>query len=194
MEREQVRVTRGHRRYLVLLGIIYSVSLGWLSPAAWSAEPQETPLPTPSTTAEWLQALSGGEPASGMLYRGIPTKGSPTSPPSRVGGQLKIKFATNSSDITLQHKAELDTLGPALQQKPLVIEIAGHTDSQGSYDQNKRLSERRAASVRQYLMTHFSLPAERLVIKGYGPAKPIDSNDTPEGRQNNRRTEVVPVR
>jgi outer membrane protein OmpA-like peptidoglycan-associated protein len=74
---------------------------------------------------------------------------------------------------------------------PSTVEISGYTDSIGSDQLNQTLSERRARSVKHYLDQHFSLPAERLIAKGYGKSRPRASNETESGRQQNRRIEVA---
>ena len=71
-----------------------------------------------------------------------------------------------------------------------VIEIAGHTDSTGSVDYNQLLSERRAESVANVLRNQ-GVANNRLIVVGYGPHRPIASNNTPEGRQQNRRVELT---
>ena len=68
------------------------------------------------------------------------------------------------------------------------IEISGHTDNQGSREHNTKLSKNRAKTVYDYLIAH-EIVANRLTYKGYGFDKPIGTNDTAEGRANNRRTE-----
>ena len=68
--------------------------------------------------------------------------------------------------------------------------IAGHTDSVGSTTSNQLLSERRAAAVRDYLISN-GINADRLTTVGFGESKPVDTNKTAAGRQNNRRTEVT---
>jgi OmpA-OmpF porin, OOP family len=70
------------------------------------------------------------------------------------------------------------------------LEIGGHTDTDGEDEANQRLSERRAQAVADYMM-RAGLPADRLHAVGYGPAKPVASNDTPEGKAQNRRIEFV---
>jgi len=69
------------------------------------------------------------------------------------------------------------------------VRIAGHTDSRGSDEYNQRLSEARAKSVYEYLISQ-GISADRLSYIGYGESRPIDTNDTEEGRQNNRRVEL----
>ena len=68
------------------------------------------------------------------------------------------------------------------------IEIRGHTDSKGSDSYNLRLSENRAKAVFEYLISK-GISEKRLQYKGYGKTMPIDTNDTEEGRANNRRVE-----
>jgi outer membrane protein OmpA-like peptidoglycan-associated protein len=71
------------------------------------------------------------------------------------------------------------------------VEIEGHTDSIGSDEYNQRLSESRALAVRDYL-TQAGLPADRIVgARGFGKTRPVATNDTPEGRQINRRVEII---
>jgi OOP family OmpA-OmpF porin len=72
----------------------------------------------------------------------------------------------------------------------VVVEVAGHTDSQGSEDYNQGLSERRANAVKDYL-TGQGITASRLSARGYGENQPVASNDTEEGRQDNRRVELI---
>ena len=68
------------------------------------------------------------------------------------------------------------------------IEISGHTDSKGADDYNKKLSNSRAKSVVDYLVSK-GIATDRLTFIGYGEEQPIDTNDTDAGRQMNRRTE-----
>ncbi len=69
--------------------------------------------------------------------------------------------------------------------------IEGHTDSVGSARYNAGLSQRRADSVKNYLVENFSISPDRLATKGYGEEKPVASNDTAEGRAQNRRIEAT---
>ena len=104
---------------------------------------------------------------------------------------LSVYFATNSDQIAPKYYTELNKLGEALTQVQATVEVAGYTDSLGSDQLNQLLSQRRAQSVKQYLEQHFSLPAERLVAKGYGKNRPRATNDTESGRRQNRRIEVA---
>ena len=78
-----------------------------------------------------------------------------------------------------------------LEQNPTVeIEIAGHTDSKGTDEYNVNLSQGRSQAVVDYLASQ-GIDRGRLTAHGYGEAKPIDTNDTEEGRANNRRVEFT---
>ena len=71
-----------------------------------------------------------------------------------------------------------------------MVEVAGHTDSMGSEAYNQGLSERRAQSVQDYLVSK-GVKAQRLTAKGYGESMPVASNDTDAGRAENRRVELI---
>jgi outer membrane protein OmpA-like peptidoglycan-associated protein len=78
-----------------------------------------------------------------------------------------------------------------LRETPaLRIQVSGHTDDVGDDASNQTLSENRAKAVHDYLVQN-GITADRLRFKGFGETKPIETNDTPEGRARNRRTEFV---
>jgi OmpA-OmpF porin, OOP family len=106
----------------------------------------------------------------------------------------KVLFVPGSSEIRPESYPDLDKLGQVLsspQFREHRILIEGHTDSIGSEHYNQRLSARRAESVRHYLVNKFAIAPERLIAKGYGASNPIADNSTPEGRERNRRVEIV---
>jgi outer membrane protein OmpA-like peptidoglycan-associated protein len=72
----------------------------------------------------------------------------------------------------------------------LKIEVEGHTDNVGGPEFNQRLSENRAYSVRDYLVSQ-GVPAALIIARGFGESTPVTSNDTTDGRQQNRRVELV---
>jgi len=80
--------------------------------------------------------------------------------------------------------------GIVLAHPGLMLSVEGHTDSVGSDEYNQRLSEQRANSVREYLVSQ-SVPSNAITAKGFGEAQPVASNDTAVGRQQNRRVELV---
>ncbi|WMX15657.1 MULTISPECIES: OmpA family protein [unclassified Aureispira] len=98
----------------------------------------------------------------------------------------------NSGNAELQSASSktLNTLVALLEANPTVkIEISGHTDNSGDSTENLELSTARAQAVYQYLLDH-NIVAERLSYKGYGDTQPVASNDTEEGKKQNRRTEL----
>jgi outer membrane protein OmpA-like peptidoglycan-associated protein len=104
-----------------------------------------------------------------------------------------IKYATNSAAITKSSEYILDELITFLKENPTVrIRIEGHTDNVGRLEDNMALSNDRAFTVMEYLQAK-GIAGSRLSFKGLGPTVPIASNDTPEGRAQNRRTEFVIV-
>lgn len=109
-----------------------------------------------------------------------------------IGTKIVLKnifFDFDKATIRPESTPELGRLLDLLNEVPtLKIEISGHTDSKGADDYNKKLSERRAKSVTDYLVGK-GIAATRLRSAGYGEEKPIATNDTDEGRQLNRRTE-----
>lgn len=101
-----------------------------------------------------------------------------------------VFFDSGTAALKSQSYATLKKLSEALKAKPtMVVEIAGHTDSDGSEASNKSLSQKRAAAVTAYLMKS-GIATKRLSPVGYGESSPIASNGTAEGKAQNRRTEV----
>lgn len=103
-----------------------------------------------------------------------------------------VNFASGSAQITDESTSILDHVGEALSLMPADarFEIGGHTDSQGPASYNQRLSEQRAQSVVDYLVENFDLSADRFDAQGYGEENPVASNETAEGRSQNRRVEI----
>lgn len=103
-----------------------------------------------------------------------------------------ILFDVNSAAMRPESDATLDEIGATLEEHPeLRLSIEGHTDSDGDEAANLDLSERRAAAVRSYLLEHFDVDPSRLAAKGFGETAPVASNETPEGKQRNRRVELL---
>ncbi|MFN3967904.1 OmpA family protein [Flavobacterium sp.] len=106
-------------------------------------------------------------------------------------GENAVRFDTNKSTLTSTAKANLDKLVPVFNQYPDTnIQIYGYTDSTGTPEYNLTLSDQRAASVKAYLSSK-GLSSSRFVTTGLGIADPIATNDTPEGRSQNRRVEFA---
>ncbi|MBL7790011.1 MAG: OmpA family protein [Chitinophagales bacterium] len=113
--------------------------------------------------------------------------------PLEAGTKFELRnvfFETAKFDLKTTSYPELNYIVDILKTNPsLNILIAGHTDNIGNTANNQTLSENRAKAVMNYLIEK-GIPAERLSAKGYGASKPIQSNETEEGRAKNRRTEI----
>ena len=119
-----------------------------------------------------------------------PSDPAPVAPPPRfvLDG---VQFDTGKATLTADSHARLDTIVEYLSHKPsATIEISGHTDNVGGNKKNKKLSQQRADAVRDYLVAK-GIDASRIKAVGYGDERPIAPNDTPEGRQQNRRIEAM---
>lgn len=114
--------------------------------------------------------------------------------PIEVGVTVRLKniyFDFDRTSLKPESFTELDKVVDFLRQNATVeIEIAGHTDSKGSDDYNRNLSQGRSQSVVDYLASQ-GIETYRLTARGYGEARPIDTNDTDTGRANNRRVEFT---
>jgi len=103
-----------------------------------------------------------------------------------------ILFDTDSDRLKPESAPVIKSIARGLETNPnLKLQIEGHTDSVGSADHNLDLSKRRAEAVKAVLVSQFKVDAARLTTAGLGATKPIDSNDTPQGRAQNRRVEFV---
>lgn len=104
-----------------------------------------------------------------------------------------ITFNTNSADVKPSFNNVLSSVADVLKEfNKTLLEISGHTDSTGSASYNLQLSEQRARSVANELQKH-GVAANRIITRGYGEQKPIATNGTAAGRQQNRRVELLLV-
>lgn len=102
-----------------------------------------------------------------------------------------VHFETGKATLTKESYPELEKLLEFMKlKKNARIEIAGHTDDVGDADSNMRLSQKRAEAVRKFLISN-GIEANRIEAHGYGEDRPVADNQTEEGRQMNRRTEVI---
>ena len=143
-----------------------------LTPCEKPAPPPPPPAPTPPPPA--------------------PAPPPPPPPPPKPAPVFEnIYFNENKTNIDPVAAKALDRDGAMLKENPdIKVEIGGHTDSLGSEKANQKISEKRAESVKKYLMDKFNIPGDRMIVKGYGSKKPIADNGTKEGRVKNRRVEL----
>jgi outer membrane protein OmpA-like peptidoglycan-associated protein len=142
------------------------------------------------------------------VYRCIPTPlAVPEMPPTPIAAtpppkktevtddeiklKEKVEFETDSAKLLPSSTPLLDEVVTVMKEHPDIehVRVGGHTDSTSTAEHNLKLSDERAASVKQYLVDHGIAPA-RLSSKGYGQTRPIGDNKTEEGRAQNRRVEV----
>ena len=102
------------------------------------------------------------------------------------------QFDFDKATLKPDGKRLVDTAVKVMKDKSdLKVSVEGHTDSIGSEAYNQKLSERRAKAVRDYLVSQ-GIDASRITTRGFGKSKPVASNDTAEGRAENRRVEIIP--
>ena len=114
--------------------------------------------------------------------------------PIEIGVTVRLNnifFDLDKTTLGTESFPELDRVVELMNQNPtLEIEIAGHTDNSGSDEYNLNLSQGRSDEVRNYIIQQ-GIPGSRIVAKGYGESRPEVSNDTEEGRHQNRRVEFT---
>ncbi len=102
-----------------------------------------------------------------------------------------VNFETNSDRLLPSASSILDDAAATLRKNPTIkVEVAGHTDSDGSAAYNEGLSARRATTVRDYLAAN-GVAMDRMTTRGYGESQPIADNSTREGKAQNRRVVLV---
>lgn len=106
----------------------------------------------------------------------------------------EILFDTNKATIKASSATVLSELGIALKENPKIkITIIGHTDSDGKETENQKLSEQRAESVKNYLSDNFDIDKSRMSTQGKGETQPLTTNNSEEGKKQNRRVEFKVV-
>lgn len=153
--------------------------------------------PTPTPIPEEPDSDGDGVPDSRDKCPNTPpgeTVDADGCPVGLPGGQqevsitLKVLFDYDKSDIKPEYVSEVENLAKFMRDYPnTTTEIEGHTDHDGSNAYNQRLSQRRADSVRDSLITQFGIDANRLQAIGYGEERPIADNANAAGREQNRR-------
>lgn len=135
----------------------------------------------PNTTINNLLTIAGQKALSGDQAK------TQAKLNEQLAGKI-VEFETGSDKLTDKGKAVLDEIFPVFEASAEKVEVGGHTDNQGKPASNLSLSQRRAETVKAYLAGK-GLDAARFTPKGYGQERPISDNNTPEGRQRNRRIE-----
>lgn len=189
----------------LMLGLVWSADVAAQSAQPRTASEIERALSVPARPGLQLRGPAGivDDPAVAPSAPAPPAPAStiqswqhldyPTLVRDRPKVAAQIHFDVNSARIRPDAYPLLDEYASALQSPALgeaTLLIAGHTDAAGSDAHNLLLSERRAQSVRDYLIQQ-GIAAHRLIAKGYGEAYPVASNATEANRELNRRSEFI---
>jgi len=147
-------------------------------PSGWEAVPAQAPpqatSQAPAAAKPGLAPAQPAPPSGAVVYR--------------FGDLL---FASGKSDLQPAAQNSLAAMLAAIKKEPSRhVTVEGHTDSSGDADNNRELSQRRAEAVKQFLVEH-GVPADNITAVGKGADAPIAGNDTPEGRKQNRRVDVI---
>lgn len=173
-------------RLIVLLAIM---AVSYLVPGLASA--QESPSQkTIECALDPKCPKPSVQPRVRSLKRGVTVEGAQEE--QLLSINLYVNFEFNSADLTSDARITLDRLGGALSDPKLAefsFMIAGHTDAVGGDEYNQQLSERRAAAVRDYLISHFHIDGARLTAKGYGKSQLLDPSRPEDGV--NRRVQII---
>ena len=168
--------------YIATLG--FQFSFGGSAIAAPAAAPPPPP-PPPPPVSQPAPPPPVAAPAPSPEQEAVPLQGSIT-----LQG---VNFETNSAALTVASQPALNAIVDGMKKHPrLKVEIQGHTDSTGSPAYNLKLSQKRADSVRNYLVDGGVNP-DQLVARGYGQTQPIASNATVAGRAKNRRVVLFAI-
>ena len=167
------------------------------SATKWQAEKRLTDMAKANACSRVIPIeafVNNPEYMTGALYTVRASAVVETTTEARIAG-LKAQngnFDFNKADIRPEFQSELDEVGKFLQNNPdAYVMLVGYTDSIGSEEYNLNLSLRRANSAADYLASNHSIDRGRIVVNYYGEANPIASNDTDEGRAQNRRVEIA---
>ena len=172
------RGDRNWNNFLYTLGLTYEIG------GKKEEVKEEAPAPAPEPA-----------PAPAPVVKPEVTPPPPAPAPKEQGGIIfrNINFDFDKANIKPESIPILDEVVDYLKANPNVkMEIQGHTDNKGTAAYNLKLSDRRAAAVKTYLVSK-GIDADRLTTKGYGLTKPVAPNNTEEGRARNRRVEFKPI-
>jgi len=195
--RHVFELNEGENNLMYTAGLTYYIGGGKPAPApvAVTPPPPPAPAPEPAPAPKVEAPAPAPEPVPEPKVEEAPAPAPEPVKPAPLKKELvidvKVEFDFDKWNIRPIYHDELARVSQYLKDYPdnfAVLE--GHTDSKGTVKYNQRLSQKRAESVRQYMIDNFGVDGTKLSAKGYGELKPIATNDTEEGRQTNRRTEL----
>jgi outer membrane protein OmpA-like peptidoglycan-associated protein len=166
-----------------LAGLAYSPRFGSRGP---QPEPEPAPAPPPPPPPPPPAPAPVAAPAP------PPPPPPPPAPEPRAVRTESINFDFGKSRVSNIGKAKLDEIGLSMvQDLSLTAHVVGHADNRGSDSANMTRSESRAEAVKEYLVDRYDIDPSRITTEGVGSSEPIASNDTANGREQNRRAEIV---
>lgn len=181
--------------------LIAAVAVGAI--CAWSAHAQEQiigkalDLIFPIETLVFKVENLGGK-AESLAGQVLELQVKETATETRIELPADILFDFDKADIRPNAAAALNQAADVIRKGAKgIIRIEGYTDSKGKPDYNKKLSERRSAAVKNWLVDREGLVVMKFAVQGFGAVKPVapnvkpDGSDDPDGRQRNRRVEIV---
>jgi outer membrane protein OmpA-like peptidoglycan-associated protein len=189
----QSRISRS--TYGAGIGALAGAAVGALTNTSNSRQMQKNAL-----IGAGVGALAGGGIGAYMDHQAeelaAELRGTGVSVVKLPGNQIQlvmpgnVTFATDSSDLNQSFYATLGSVAKVLKKyNQTLVDVAGHTDSDGADDYNLALSQRRANSVAAYLVSQ-GIVAGRLMVVGYGETRPVAPNTTAAGKAENRRVEI----
>lgn len=173
-------------------------------PARASA-PAATRAPTPAPAREQAPAIADADrdgvadsadrcPETPRNYA-VDSSGCPIPVEEVARVELKVYFDFDQSVVKPEYFDEIKEVTDFMAQYPdVIVELEGHTDSRGTEAYNLDLSDRRAAAVRQVMISEFGVAGSRISSRGFGESQPVASNDTDAGRASNRRVMTVIIK
>ena len=154
---------------------------------------QPEPAPEPPKDSDGDGVIDGldacPDTASDLV---VDAQGCPKLVDKTVTIRLNVQFDTDQAIVKPDYFSEIERVAEFMRTYPNTqVVIEGHTDSRGAESYNRTLSQQRADAVQRVLVETFAIDAQRVDAKGYGEAQPIASNETAEGRRQNRRVDAV---
>jgi general secretion pathway protein A len=193
---------------IILLILLFSgVAPAWMSsrisnlwtqpPISKTASPKQVSTPenqSPSQSTSLTSGTNQSPDSPQTVSPSIKAESTPNVSPTPLPFREKkfiIQFPPDSNAFSMEGYALLDrVIETALKYTQLKIHVNGYTDSSGDLAYNQQLSRFRANVVKSYLVGN-GVPTDHIIVAGLGPANPIASNENPEGRQMNRRVEIL---
>lgn len=122
----------------------------------------------------------------------VDSEGCPVPLKKQISVTLTVEFDYDKADVKPQYHNDIEKVANIMKAYPeKELQLEGHTDNIGSDGYNMKLSQRRAESVKKYLVEKFGIAESRISAVGYGESMPVAPNDTAEGRQKNRRVVAI---